>query len=362
MRIIIILSILLASISILVAQPDFNKVEKGTPEAIIERINDRYFFDDRVWYQQLEIQHADDALVLKGETFFSRSVKSAIRVLNKAGYKTVVDSVTLLPDTLAGAQNWAVVNVTKIMGRYKPVHEKQEATELIYGDMVRLIRSSGDFIQIQTPEGYLCYIPTASVRTMYQDEWDRYHQGPFAVFQKEVELGNDLSINMGSRLPLVSKGKVLLADGKKFSPPRGSFTVANPAKNAKRQAIIQSAKGYLGLPYVWAGRSDDGVDCSGLVIQAYSMHGIFLPRDSDEMSNVGRLVGLPNWRTAILPGDIIFMGGSRRLVTHVGIYMGDGYVIHSQSGGTQIGSWDPASPDYQASLEKTFLFARRVFE
>lgn len=178
--------------------------------------------------------------------------------------------------------------------------EAAEGNEgLVYGDPVRIIRRRDSYLQVQSPSGYLGYVPADSLRLMDLDEWDRYHRGPFAVFTRELALD---------------------------------------------------------------GRSDHGVDCSGLVQQAYAMNGVFLPRDSDQMANLGRLVGLPGWHTALLPGDLLFFTGSRRLVVHTGVYAGDGLVVHSRGRGVQVQSWTPGSPTYDESLRRDFAFARRLFD
>jgi len=344
---------------------DLSADSREDPAEIVARLNDNYFFDSRIWYQDLKAELEGNVVILTGESFYSRSVQTAIKTLKKAGYKRVKDRVTMLPDTAAGEGNYGVVRVTRVMGTYSPVDVaefKDQATELIYGDPVRFIRSTEKHFQVQSPEGYLCYIPKQTVRRMDLNEWDRYHQGPFAIFTQSHKLGDDITINMGSRLPYLGDQSVLLADGSSLELPDIRIKIIIPVANPVREEIVNDAKGYLGLPYVWAGRSDAGVDCSGLLIQSYGMNGLFLPRDSDEISNVGRLIAFPGWMSALLPGDMLFFGGSRRLVTHTGIYMGEGYFIHSHGGGTVIQSLDPEDPEYNKAQHESFLFARRLFE
>ncbi|MCF6238580.1 MAG: C40 family peptidase, partial [Candidatus Marinimicrobia bacterium] len=104
------------------------------------------------------------------------------------------------------------------------------------------------------------------------------------------------------------------------------------------------------------------VYCSGFVMQSYALNNLYLPRDTDEMANVGRLIGLPGWTDALLPGDLLFFGGSRRLVTHTAIYLGADRVIHSLGSGVQIQSLNPDHEDYAENLVQRFIFAKRIFE
>jgi cell wall-associated NlpC family hydrolase len=167
---------------------------------------------------------------------------------------------------------------------------------------------------------------------------------------------------MGSRLPFRKEDGCLLADGTIRVLPAEAIQIHNPADNPLREKILQSARAFLGLPYVWGGRSGEGVDCSGFVMQSYAMNGINLPRDTDEMANTGRLIGFQGWTDALLPGDLLFFSGSRRLVTHTALYLGEGRVIHSLGSGVQIQSLNPDDDDYAANLAERFIFAKRIIE
>lgn len=90
---------------------------------------------------------------------------------------------------------------------------------------------------------------------------------------------------------------------------------------AKALAIAMKAM-KNGTPYVYGGNSlSQGVDCSGLVQQAYRQLGISLPRTTYEQAKFGKQVSLQNIR----PGDLVFYNN----YGHVGIYAGNGKIIHS---------------------------------
>ena len=183
-----------------------------------------------------------------------------------------------------------------------------------------------------------------------------------ALIITNTELEDGTSLLMGTKLPALEDGTVLLADGTPAILPEGSYKISDPASNPLRQEILESGKQFLGLPYVWGGRSAEGVDCSGFVGQCYLLNNQFLPRDTDEMSIMGRIIGLNGWTDAMLPGDLMFFTGSRRLVTHVAIYMGDGKVIHSLGKGVQIESINPEDEDFSKGLAERFIFAKRIFD
>jgi len=129
-----------------------------------------------------------------------------------------------------------------------------------------------------------------------------------------------------------------------------------------RVSLEAQHEDWKGVPYRYGGLSPRGVDCSGFVMQSYAMNGINLPRDTDEMANTGRLIGFQGWTDALLPGDLLFFSGSRRLVTHTALYLGEGRVIHSLGSGVQIQSLNPGDDDYAANLAERFIFAKRIIE
>lgn len=87
------------------------------------------------------------------------------------------------------------------------------------------------------------------------------------------------------------------------------------------------AEGYLGVPYRWGGETRKGMDCSGFVQRVFrEAHQLRLPRTSAAMERFGKPVSKGSLKT----GDLVFF--KRVRVDHVGIYMGGGYFIHSQSG------------------------------
>lgn len=106
------------------------------------------------------------------------------------------------------------------------------------------------------------------------------------------------------------------------------------------QALISEAQRWLGTKYRYGGESKKGVDCSGLVMKIYgSVCGVKLPRTTREQVRYCTKVA----RNKIKPGDLVFFASSKSedKVSHVGLYIGDGRMIHaSSSRGVVISDFD----------------------
>ncbi len=120
------------------------------------------------------------------------------------------------------------------------------------------------------------------------------------------------------------------ADALTFNRPEA----APPADGATAPAVLKSAKSFLGKPYLWGGRSERGVDCSGLVGLAYRSAGLRLPRDAHEQF----LKASPIRRKGLEPGDLVFLTkpGSPKSVSHVLLYEGGENLLESRKSAGRV--------------------------
>ena len=106
-----------------------------------------------------------------------------------------------------------------------------------------------------------------------------------------------------------------------------------PAGGDEREAIVAYAKQFLGNPYKYGGTSlTEGCDCSGFTMQVYLKFGYSIGRDSRTQSNAS---GSSIDASSLKKGDLIFYA-SEDTINHVGIYIGDGKIIHSSNARTGI--------------------------
>lgn len=113
--------------------------------------------------------------------------------------------------------------------------------------------------------------------------------------------------------------------------PYQAIVLAEPEIQARIPQVIAYTHTAMMQPnhYLWGGTVGPNYDCSGLMQTAFAVAGIWLPRDSYQQEAFTQTLLLSELR----PGDLIFFGTPAR-ANHVGLYLGDGYYIHS-SGQTQ---------------------------
>lgn len=117
--------------------------------------------------------------------------------------------------------------------------------------------------------------------------------------------------------------------------------------------LLGYARRWLGVPYRYGSNGPGSFDCSGFTRFVYRSIGYNLPRSSVDQSRIGSRIN----RSELLPGDLVFFhtrGGPG--VTHVGIYIGQGYFIHASSGRGHV----TISPLTEGYYYERYLWAVRV--
>lgn len=124
------------------------------------------------------------------------------------------------------------------------------------------------------------------------------------------------------------------------------------AASSKGQAIVNTAKQYLGVRYVYGGTSPSGFDCSGLVQYVFAKNGISLSRTSSSQAKQGKTVSFSEMQ----PGDLVFFAKGGR-VHHVGIYAGNGQMIHAPHTGDVV-RYSSVNTAYR---QREFYCAKRFY-
>ncbi len=217
-----------------------------------------------------------------------------------------------------------------------PVHRQPDAateriSELLYGEGFRIERRDGDWAWGHCDhDGYAGWLPAAALAPPEPKATHRV-----AALRALLYPAPDLrappadAVSLGARVAVVGPavdGFVPLDDG------RWIAAVALAALDVLAPDPAATALRFLGVPYLWGGRSSLGVDCSGLVQVALAAAGIAVPRDSGPQSRsdaAGRLIAGPTDDDPAMLGlrrnDLVFFPG------HVGLMADAEMLVHANA-------------------------------
>lgn len=258
----------------------------------------------------------------------------------------------------------------------QPNSKSEQVTQVLLWDEVKVLERRPGWAKVLVPEqyrtdqGYPGWIKVSDITSgpvSGSPLWVTVAY-PWVALRKEPNIQAEVATQayMSTRLPVLGQGtgsvrRVGKEDWHEVALPEGGsawirVTQVRPEAEpsaAKAAEIVAEATRLEGTPYLWGGMSRIGIDCSGLVYVAYRMNGVTLPRDADQQFEIGEAVKPEE----LSPGDLVFFGESDADITHVGIYAGDGNIVHASSGSGVV-----VSALFEGWYKEMYRGARRVLK
>ena len=219
-------------------------------------------------------------------------------------------------------------------------------SQALLGQEVVILNTRGNWHQIaiidqyspKNKAGYPGWVPKSHITTTYPNYQDcsiAIIDVPTAILFNDTKPTSEyMKISFNTSLPVLKKeaGWVHVQtpdNGVKFLRAQDAKIYKNKAAIPKplQKDLVDTAKKFTGLPYLWAGTSGFGLDCSGFTYSVYKQHGISIPRDSAIQAIKGTAVS----KEDLQPGDLLFFAHNKGKgnVHHVSMYIGNGLMIHS---------------------------------
>ncbi len=344
-----------------------------------DSLKQRFAPDKRVALFDVDYSFAGKNVMLRGVTTSAEAKTALTSGLTQMGYK-VMDCLQLLPDeTELEGKTYGIINLSVASLRESPDFSSEMMTQALMGMPVRVLQRDG-WLRIQTPDEYIAWVHRVGVHLVTKEELTAWNQAEkivvtahygFVYSRPELDSQTVSDVVAGNRLKWEgTKGafyKVTYPDGREGYI---SKSIAMPEKKwraALKQdaaSIIQTAHTLMGVPYLWAGTSSKGADCSGFMRTILYIHDIIIPRDASQQAYVGEHIDIAPDFSNLEPGDLIFFGRKataerKERVVHVGMYIGSKRFIHSQ-GDVRISSFDPADELFDEYNLGRLLFAGRI--
>ena len=232
---------------------------------------------------------------------------------------------------------------------------KRLSTQVRYGEQVEVLGTWGELTHIKIPDqtggrfpdGIIGWIASGQLAAQ-PDSWESATRvatvtADFATLDRTVAgESHPVTLSYATTLPVlnVRPHRVVVAvpgPAARATLPINEVSVhdlGTPAIKPSAHQVLAEAKRFLGLPYLWAGMTAWGYDCSGLTSAVYAQLGITLPRDAADQS----LVGLQVRRSQLRVGDLVFFSHTpqRGDIHHVAIYAGRGRVLDAPFTGARV--------------------------
>lgn len=248
---------------------------------------------------------------------------------------TGVTDTTLEPLT-ATSREQAIVSVNRSYSKFgSPTYSADSMPEIILPEDGAEISTESFDVAWTAPSSAVSYhviIKNSSAKAVLLKDVD---SNSITVTSSALPNG-DYSITVGAVLADGSEVYSLPVDFTySYAKNETAATVtasSYSSSNPTIQSVIDTAESFLGLPYVWGGTTPSGFDCSGFVQYVYGQNGYSLTRTTyTQWDNDGTYVS----KSDLQPGDLVYFG-SGGSPTHVGLYVGDGMMIHSPRTGDVV--------------------------
>ncbi len=341
---------------------------------IVASVQKEFVPDSRVGIFSVTATNKISGILLKGETDNKESYQKLIKTFQDKGYN-IEDSITLLPVKMD--HPWALVTVSTANMRLNPSHDAEMGTQALLGTPLRILKEEDGWFLVQTPEKYLSWIEEDVVEPLSQETFESWRSSERVFVTAWLDFLRDpnsnkviTNVTAGCILQKNSETKdtwiVFTPDGRKGKLPKNSAVDFKSWKEktiTEKDKVLETAKIFMGTPYLWGGTSIKGVDCSGFVKTVYYLNGCILARDASQQVLYGEDVPIDE-KFSFNPGDLVFFGRRAKddkpeKVTHVGLYLGDSEFIHS-SGLVKINSFDSSRTNYSRYRTISLLKVRRI--
>ncbi|OOG19825.1 glycoside hydrolase [Sphingobacterium sp. CZ-UAM] len=213
--------------------------------------------------------------------------------------------------------------------RSEQAHRSEMVSQVLFGELFEILDAQPDWTAIRMLEtDYLGWIQNGQFMAVDAADIAQYFAGKPDIVGRE----GGLLFNGESRLHLCHGTKLYLNEANRVTLGELALTYQGSVNAFSRAdfetEVAQLAMSYKDTPYLWGGRSQWGIDCSGFSQLIYSCFGINLPRDAYQQAEIGDNV---DFVSEIRTGDLAYFDNAEGRITHVGIMLDRDTIIHASA-------------------------------
>ena len=266
-----------------------------------------------------------------GRTTSLEALEALRRLATDAG---IAPNIVRLPDASVGRDAAAILTAALAPLLEQPKLSAARVNEVLHGETLAVLERRDQWLRVRALDGYHGWLHAGYVATG-PEEWatdwtDRAAGRSLGVELRVPDGGGRRRLPLGARVALRRDGTIELADGHLATVVAGNVRPETELRvEARMLAVTELAlRWFDGAPYLWGGRTEWGIDCSGLAQSVYATRGIALLRDSDQQVGQGRDIPLDSHGAGYEAGDLLYFTENGR-VSHVALWAGAGRIVHS---------------------------------
>lgn len=346
--------------------------------SISKEVKSEFAPDRRDKTFETKFTNEDGKWILYGSTTEAEAKDALLKRIAEENID-VLDSMVVLPHPDMGDKIYAIAAHSVANLRYEANYSSEMATQVLMGTPLKVLEKKSYWYRVVTPEGYIAWVTVGSVQRVNEEELTAWRNSERVIVDTYYTIFRDKPSKDGGvicdgvwgdiaqvspKRPVNGYQEVILPKGNIAYVPVKDIKPLDKwldSRNPTPENIINTGKQFLGFPYLWAGTSIKGLDCSGFVKTSHFLNGIILRRDASQQAKVGEEIDITNGIENLKTGDILFFGRKATAdkparVTHVGMYIGDGLFIHSATF-VKINSLVPGTDNF---YDGTMVCARRI--
>lgn len=341
-------------------------------QELLESIRAEHAPDPRTAVFEIDFEQRGSTVVLSGRTTEADALEElSALVRSLAGVKRVRDLVVRLPDPDVGALNAALVRVSVAPVYPEPRLASGQVSQCVLGQPLDLLARDGRWFRVRCDDGYIGWMHGGYLELGESDWVRKWREGELG--EPAVSIGAELSDEEGrvfARLPWGARvlgdtpGRYRLPDSRPGLLAGGEIIALDRLADrfpARGESLARSARRWMATPYLWGGVTPAGADCSGFVQAVFRMHGIELPRDSDQQATEGQAVEPGRAFDDLRAGDLLFFAERPERVTHVAISLGGPQILHCSLSNGSVDTNDLSGDgDLERELRLILTGCRRV--
>jgi hypothetical protein len=338
----------------------------------IEQVRKDLKLDYRSAIFDVRVEQRGGKLCILGATTVAKAVDTLIeRLVEEKDEKYIRDEVQRLPEAGSAGEVHVLVRAAIAPVYGDPALPAPQISQAVLGTRLDLLNRVGDWCRVRLEDGYIGwahhgYLQFGGEEWAYS--WERGTRGEPAV-SLGAELIDDAGrvfarLPWGARCVRFSQEQYELPDGRRGAIGNGEVVAVDRIADwfpPRGDSVTRTARRWVGAPYLWGGVTTGGVDCSGLVQAVFWLHGVALPRDSDQQSHMGDPIDPGADFADLNPGDLVFFSETEKRVSHVAISLGGPHIVHSAltNGGVDMNDLS-GDLEFEGRLRSLFTRAHRV--